>query len=378
MTHAAGPTLHAWRSPRVRLGITSMVLLALLGCGDSHSDNAPPARDTGATAGAPLVRGIAIGLYHDTPKAPYAQQLRELREHGANFTNLVIHWFQSSVHTHDLAPDPERTPKDATVIAALQSARAQGLHVMLMPIPQLRTRATGEWRGKLAPTDLPKWRSAYARFITHYARLAANAGAALFCIGSELVSLEGQRILWASLIEDVRAIFPGALTYSANWDHYAPVAFWDLVDLVGINGYFEIAKDAAPTVARMTERWSAVRVQLESFAHRQKRPLFFTEVGYPSIQGGATWPWHYGREAPLDLGEQARAYDAFIHVWRTPSSVFRGVLFWNWEGAGGPTDTGYTPRGKPAAEHVKAWFGAPGPQMQPRSKTDVGPRSLAQ
>ena len=151
-------------------------------------------------------------------------------------------------------------------------------------------------------------------------------------------------------------------------EHCVPLAAWPRRDAIlhaiheHDNGWAE--EDAAPTVARMTERWSAVRAQLESFAHRQKRPLFFTEVGYPSIQGGATWPWHYGREAPLDLGEQARAYDAFIHVWRTPSSVFRGVLFWNWEGAGGPTDTGYTPRGKPAAEHVKAWFGAPG-QLAP-------------
>lgn len=305
----------------------------------------------------PLVRGLSIGLYHDTPKLPYAQAVRELRAHGANFVNFVVHWYQTDIRAADLAPDAERTPKDETILAALRAARTQGLHVMVMPIIQLRQRAKGEWRGKLAPTDAALWQQSYVRFLTHYARLAAQVGAAVFCVGSELVSLEGDRLLWSSIIERVRAVFPGALTYSANWDHYEPPALWDLLDLVGVNGYFEVARDAAPTVSRMAERWADLRVRLEAFAAKHARPLLLTEVGYPSLQGGATWPWHYGREAPVDLVEQANAYRAFIQIWRAPSPAFRGVFFWNWEGLGGPLDAGYTPRGKPAAALLQRWYG---------------------
>ena len=31
-----------------------------------------------------------------------------------------------------------------------------------------------------------------------------------------------------------------------------------------------------------------------------------------------------------------------------------GIYIWNWYGYGGPTSAGYTPRGKPAVEEVKA------------------------
>ena len=72
----------------------------------------------------------------------------------------------------------------------------------------------------------------------------------------------------------------------------------------------------------------------------------------------SAWPWDETREARIDLEEQRRAYEAFLRAW-APVEELEGVVFWNWFGFGGPEDSGYTPRNKPAAEVLRAWLNAP-------------------
>ena len=38
----------------------------------------------------------------------------------------------------------------------------------------------------------------------------------------------------------VRQTFKGKLTYSANWDHYSGIGFWDDLDLIGMNSYWKL------------------------------------------------------------------------------------------------------------------------------------------
>ena len=144
------------------------------------------------------------------------------------------------------------------------------------------------------------------------------------------------------------------MIYSANWDAYETMPFWHLVDAIGVAAYFEVGKDGT-TLESMRAAWSQHRDALELFARAKGKSLVLTEVGYPSMLEGARWPWHYSRKAPIDLDEQARAYRAFIEVWQDRPAL-RGVFFWNWEGEGGPRDTGYTPRGKPAEALLRGWF----------------------
>jgi hypothetical protein len=73
------------------------------------------------------------------------------------------------------------------------------------------------------------------------------------------------------------------------------------------------------------------------------------------MDGAAVHPWDYTLSAPPDLEEQRRAFSAFVKVWSEVSRL-AGVFFWDWYGAGGPTDTRYTPRGKPAAGVIRRWY----------------------
>ena len=52
----------------------------------------------------------------------------------------------------------------------------------------------------------------------------------------------------------------------------------------------------------------------------------------------------------------SRAYAAVVRVW-SDTRELRGIYFWNWFGFGGPEDSNYTPRGKPAEAVVRDWYG---------------------
>jgi hypothetical protein len=226
---------------------------------------------------------------------------------------------------------------------------------MLFPILWVEKRAIGDWRGTLAPKDPEQWWRSYGQFIEHYARLAKEAGAHILSVGSEFASLEGERDRWVELIGRIRRIFDGQLLYSANWDHYVEVSFWDQVDLAGLTGYYRLTMNAEASQAELTKAWRLIRNKILKWQSTMGRPLVFTELGYPSLDGAASSPWDYTTGKPLDLEEQRRCFQAFADAWADEPRL-RGVFFWNWWGPGKGTDTWYTIKAKPAEAVMRAWF----------------------
>lgn len=304
-----------------------------------------------ASASAAPMRGIAVGLYGDRD---VGRALDEIAAAGASHVALAVFWGQEDVRARAVAPS-RLTVHDARLVATIRRARAAGLQVFLLPIVDVEQRKMGEWRGTLRPDDIDAWWRSYQGFILHYADVAAAEGVALFAVGSELGSTEGWRDRWYGLISAVARRYKGPLTYSANWDHYRSVSFWERLDYVGVTGYHELTKRSDASVAELAGAWGKVRGELEEFATRAGRPLLFTEVGWPSQDGAATRPWDYTVRAPVDLEEQRRCYAAFVEAWSDRPSL-SGVFFWDWEGEGGAADPGYTPRGKPAEQVLRRWF----------------------
>ncbi len=243
-------------------------------------------------------------------------------------------------------------------MAALAAAHAHGLRVTLFPIVTLDRTGPGAWRGTIAPSDVGTWWTSYERFIVHYARLAQAGGAAALLVGSELGSTETWRERWYHLISRVERTFDGALLYSANWDHFEHVSFWDRLDAIGVTGYFELTTSATASEDALTRAWTKPRAALLAAARAHDLPLWITEIGYPSIDGAAAAPWDYTRDAAVDLEEQRRAFAALVRAWSDQPGL-AGMFVWEWSGAGGAADKGYTPRGKPAACVLEAWFGGP-------------------
>ncbi len=287
--------------------------------------------------------------------AIYGQLLDEIAAVGASDVQLVVRWAQADVKATTLRPSPEVSAEDEEVRQVCALARARGLRVFLLPIIHLERRGRGEWRGTLAPADEEAWWSSYRAFILRYARLAAEAEVALFSVGSELVSRERFEARWRALIQEVRGVFPGRLTYSANWDHFEPVGFWDALDVVGVTAYQELSDQPDPDEEALVRGWEPFIARLRGWAAREGRTYLFTEVGYPSHSEAAHHPWDYRPRGTPDPDLQLRCYRALYRTWGDDPRL-EGLFLWNWFGFSDPGDRSYTPRGKPAAALLRFWY----------------------
>ncbi len=317
----------------------------------------PEGRDTKARKNGEFIRGVSLGMYFkDEDEGDYDQFLADIKELGANYVGFVISWYQRDVRAVEIRRHPKKSMSDARIIQTILQAKMRGLKVFLLPIVRLEERGPDDWRGVISPMDMDKWWQSYRNYILHYAQLGERFGVSLLSVGSELVSMEDYRERWVELIDAVRRVFKGKLVYSANWDHYEPVTFWDKLDYIGISNYYELSKKNLPSADYLYKKWLKIRRQIEEWKKNYPaQKLIFTEVGYYSQLGTNIYPWDYTRSQPLSLEEQYRCYWAFIRTWKD-SQVLGGTFFWNWFGLGGRRDTGYTPRGKPAECLLKKWY----------------------
>lgn len=302
-----------------------------------------------------ILRGVALGHYTDIKSAELELKLKELVALGSSHVSMVVSWSMHDVRSTKIAPRKDYTTYEKVLRRMIARAHAHGLKVILFPIIDVQNRKPLEWRGTIKPKSWDEWWRSYKRFIHHYANVAKREGVDIFCVGSELVTTEKMRDRWARLIKSIRAIYRGKLLYSANWDHYEPVVFWDLVDVVGLTAYYQLATRKDADEAAMVDAWRKVRDRIAGWARRIRRRIVFTEVGYPSLDGGAVHPWDYTQGTAPDMEEQRRAFSAFVRAWDGVGEL-AGVVFWDWYGEGGPKDTSYTPRNKPAQEVIRRWF----------------------
>jgi len=316
-------------------------------------------------------RGMAFGLFSRGESSYIRAQLDEMRGLGVDSVSLVVPKATPDTRSLTFVDDRWATPSDDAVRTAARLAHERGVRVMLFPLVHVQKLDTGEWRGTIQPPDWGRWFQAYGELILHYAKLAEAESIEVLSIGSELCSSEAHETEWRELIARVRGAYHGKVLYSANWDHYRDVRFWDALDFVGVNAYFRLSAAPEPSVAELTAGWTGPRDALISWARHEGRPLLITEVGYPSRVGAADDPWDYTAERPADLDLQRRCYRAFVDAWSGVREL-RGAFFYLWWGEGGAGDRNYTPRGKPAAAELTRWFGAVSPDGRPEVEATRG------
>ncbi len=313
---------------------------------------------TGAT-----YRGLALQMRTGfDPGRYYKPAIDEIAELGANTVLLSMAGFMEHARAQSIFIDVRKGPSPAQFKELIAYARQRGLRVFVMPILLLTKPRGSEWRGVLDPPDWKDWWRQYEEFVVHFADIARDGGAEGLLVGSELVSTEKYTSQWVRVIATVRKHFPeGKLGYSANWDHYKPIGFWDKLDFVGMTSYYTLADEANPSVAQIVERWKPIHREIMAWRTKINKPLMLTEVGWCSQEGAARAPWNYYqsmRATPAGMEEQRRLYEAFLRVWDGTGGL-EGVIWWEWtDGPGGPGDYGYTPKNKPAADVLRTWFRA--------------------
>jgi hypothetical protein len=343
-------------------------MLTLLGVGllavgaAAGPPEGPPANRPGSRAPAGPVLGVAINAHHIGDLSLYLDGVDAIAELGANALLLVSPGFQERVDSTQIRFDPGKCPTDAQLIAILRRARSRGLHTTLLPIVLIEQPGEKDWRGVIRPRDRDAWWRSYQRFSDRFLDIAAAADVDALSVGSELNSMEGDLDRWRHVIDRARERFSGRVTYTANWDRYQTVRFWEWVDFISVSAYFELARDdPKASLPRLASAWRVEREKLLRFARGKDRSLLLMELGYPSLPWAAAHPWNYvaGAQVTADHDAQARCYAAFFKVWsETISSPGSGALgfhcyAWDPYHHGGQTDTGYGIRGKPALRVIK-------------------------
>lgn len=345
--------------------------------GDDPKANSPQLHDEPANLDASTpasfaeFRGITLQIRTNNPDHPYKQYIDEIAETGANSICLVIAAWQENCGSSSIFLEMRKTPTDEQLTGLIEHAASRGLDTVLMPILLLHNPKSGEWRGKINPTSWDKWWREYNDYILHYAKLAEKANVTVFMVGSELNSTEKQPERWRKLIAQTREIYTGLLAYSANWDHYHVPKWWDAIDIAGMTSYHKLTSGEEPTIERLMEAWKPIKTDVLNWLASIKKPLLFTEVGWPNLSTCAEMPWDYTlTDKDTDPIAQANCFEAFFRTWSDVENI-AGFLVWEWRSypqqATGPKDPSYVPCGKPALDVIKRFLQPP---IQPSE--DVG------
>lgn len=341
------------------LALSALGFALSTGC---TSQAEPPVKPETPTPHAPDYRGVTL----DLRRAPDQSPLPYLDSLGVRHLVLVPFAFQRRIDDPDVRfnPEPSWYSESATGARRLAAEGGNlGLSVVLKPQVWIGGH-DGGWSAEIgfdSEDEWQRWEAGYRAFVLHHARLAAELESPLFVIGAELGRAVRERPdFFRALIAEVRTVYPGPLTYAANWhDDYEDVPFWDALDLVGVQAYFPLATagDAARSVERFVEAWRPHIESLHRVHERTGKPVVFTEIGYRSVGYAAAEPWRWPSRdevATPDPVLQAQLYRAFFEsLWHEP--WFEGAFVWKWEdGRHGPL--GFAFHGKPAEDVLAAWY----------------------
>jgi hypothetical protein len=300
---------------------------------------------------------------------------------GANYITLIIPVTQTNIYSTDVQPGP-LTPTDQSLESAVAYIHAHGASVAfsLHDDPE-----DGQWRAYINPSDRTSWFQNYGNELNHYATLGQSLGVQQLVIGTEMSDMTLPSVNatntanWIAMIKTVRGEFSGSLTYSAQHDGYMAddesLGFWPELDDIGLSAYFALGS-GDESVATIESNWNQWESDIQNLSTKYNKPILFTEVGYVSQTNALSDPGA-ASGGSVDDTLQANAYQALFQYWNS-YSFMHGVSIWDWNSNpndGGPSDTDYTPQGKPAEQILKQYFTAGSTSTPTAPVTPVLPAS---
>lgn len=323
-----------------------------------------PPRATGfRDGGFGAIRGVTVGpienaLHADKGygTAACARTFSEVRRMGGTWVSLTPFGRVWDLKPSGVSPTFEAAYEDNTraVKRAVEQAHAEGLNVLLVPHLWVET---GGWRAEIDPGSdegWARWAASYREFLLGWAKVAAEAEVEMLSVGVELRSWVTTRRApsFSAIVEDVRKVYPGLLTYAANWDDVDRTVILGQLDVIGINAFYPLADHDGASFSELVEGGKKVAAEVHALGKSWNKPVMFTEFGYTTRPNPAVKPWEWPDEmkgVTVDQRAQAEAYAALLSPLMDEPS-FAG--FFVWRVYADPDDTsqeaewGFSPRGK--------------------------------
>ena len=293
----------------------------------------PAAAATDAATTSAKVRGMTISCHgsgQSWGSDAMVETMAELHELGVNW--ITIHPYAGigtdgtvgGSRTSRMYADPQWLTRP------IEEAHRLGLKIMIKPhIAYWGTPFS--WRGEITFETDPQWArffSTYEAWVTMVAELSKDADALV--VGTELGGTVHREAEWRRVIAAVRGVTDAPLTYSANWDRFEKVPFWDALDVIGIQSYFPLTEACElPEPAELDAAWTDLLADLEDYAGRLGKPIVFAELGYNLSSDASCRPWEYRTGGPDAEETQRRCMEAALRAVERSETIV-GAFLWKW------------------------------------------------
>lgn len=311
-----------------------------------------------------------------------------LLQTNTEWVTLVPFGYQEDYNTTEIGRRKQGytswSRRDSSFMQKATDLQKAGFHIMMKPHVWIGDPSAGKWRSDIQhknEQDWKQWSKNYRDFILHYTRMSNLLQIEQLCIGTELhQTVKDHPDFWKSLIQEVRSIYQGKLTYAANWnEEINDVSFWEDLDFIGIQAYFPLTQKKTPSVRELKRGWKKHIKSIEGLSKKFNKPILFTEVGYKSTVDSGIEPWAWADNfssmyQKVSFETQANCYEAvFQTFWN--KEWFAGIHFWEWNVGYRPKskdqrkadsdrnrerdqrkNINFTPQGKPAENIMTKWF----------------------
>lgn len=215
-------------------------------------------------------------------------------------------------------------PKEQELGELIRYGQDKGIKVILKPMLNV---SDGYWRAYIRFFDEdvpcePKWKdwfANYEKYLIHYAGICEKYNVDMLIIGCELVGTDHRELEWRNLIEKIREIYNGKLTYNCDKYQEHNVKWWDDLDYISSSGYYPIG-----TIKNEIER-------IEKVSKKYNKPFFFSEAGCPSVidAGKAPNDWTIILNGTSSEEEQCNFYKELFEE-SLKSNWVKGFCLWDW------------------------------------------------
>lgn len=246
----------------------------------------------------------------------------------------------------------------AGIEAYIRMAHSKNLSVMLKPHLWL---GGGGYTGHFKAASVEQWRTWEESFKTYtlrFAKIADSLDVEIFCFATEMGTAVKERPgFWKNLIEDIRKVYHGKLTYAANWDDYPQFPYWSQLDFIGIDAYFPLSGEKTPSVKEVSQGWEKYKPGMKALNKELDKQILFTEYGYRNADYNCAEPWNEN-DSPRNDVAQVNAYTGLYESF-IAEDWFAGGFLWKWhtESKRRKLDPDFTPQHTPTLPVIKTWYG---------------------
>lgn len=229
-------------------------------------------------------------------------------------------------HTYSTAIDykGQYTLGDEEIANAVKYAKELGLNVIIKPTLNC---TDGTWRAHINffDEDVPcepkwsEWFKAYTEFQMHFARLSEELGVDMFIPGCEMVNTDRREAEWRALIQELRTVYHGPISYNCDKYQEHNVKWWDCVDAISSSGYYPIYD------------WDKQLDRIEAVVKKFNKPFFFAEAGCMSVKDSNLVPNNWATQGDYDAKGQADWYREMFGKCKKRDWA-GGMVLWSWTG----------------------------------------------